>query len=199
MVLVLIKQKKEIKNNFKIVDNYITEENVKSLFEYIYNPKKIESHLTKFIVYDLETHNTDRARPYVICFHRLSKLAGRYNCDLTHDEMQKCKKVTITFDGDNCVEKSLDLCPELKGEEHMDKRSKVLEYNLQLHAHNSSGFDTWIVLNILLCDKGIVNIIKNCEVIIELKVFNGYIEEKQIPQYHHCRCGMTHLKYSLKK
>ena len=51
-----------MKDNFKIVDNYITEENVKSLFEYIYTPKKIESHLTSFIVYDLETHNTDRAR-----------------------------------------------------------------------------------------------------------------------------------------
>ena len=36
---------------------------------------------------------------------------------------------------------------------------------------------------------------------IELKVFNGYIEKnkKQIPQYLHFRCGMTHLNYSLKK
>ena len=47
------------------------------------NQKKIDSHLTNFIVYDLETHNTDRARPYVFCFYRLSKLAGRYNRDLT--------------------------------------------------------------------------------------------------------------------
>ena len=51
----------ELKNDFKIFDNFITEENVKSHFEYIYKPKKIESHLTNFIVYDLETHNTDRA------------------------------------------------------------------------------------------------------------------------------------------
>ena len=39
---------KELKDNFKIVDNYITEENVKSHFEYIYKIKKIESHLTNF-------------------------------------------------------------------------------------------------------------------------------------------------------
>ena len=38
----------ELKNNFKIVDNYITEENDNSHFEYIYKPKKIETHLTNF-------------------------------------------------------------------------------------------------------------------------------------------------------
>ena len=94
----------ELKNNFRIVDNYITEENVKSHFKNEFTPKTIESHLTNFIVYDLETRNTDRARPYVFCFYRLSKLAGRYNRDLTHDEREKCKKDTIAFDGDNCAE-----------------------------------------------------------------------------------------------
>ena len=191
----------ELKDNFKIVDNYITEENVKSHFEYIYKPKKIESHLTNFIVYDLETHNTDRARPYVFCFYRLSKLAGRYNRDLTKDEIDQCKKGSIAFDGDNCVEKALFFCLKLKGEENKDKKVKVLEYNLQLHAHNGSGFDTWIVLNNLPCDKRIVNIIKNGKGNIELKVFNGDIEKnkKQIPLYIHFRCGMTHLNSSLKK
>ena len=78
-------------------------------------------------------------------------------------------------------------------------KNKIVEYNLQMHAHNGSRFDTWIVLNNLPCDKHIVNIIKNGKGIIELKVFNGYIEKnnKQIPQYIHFRCGMTHLNYSL--
>ena len=184
-----------------VIYTYITEENVKCYFEYIYKPKKIESHLTIFIVYDLETHNTDRARPYVFCFYRLIKLAGRYNRDLTSYEIDKCKKDTFAFDRDNCVEKAIHYCLKLKGEEHKDKKGKVLEYNLQLHAHNGSGFDTWIVLNNLSCDKRIVNTIKNGKSIIELKVFNGYIEKnkKQIPQYLHFRCGMTHLKYSLAK
>ena len=73
--------------DFKIVDNFITEENINSHFKYEFIPKKIESHLSNFIVYDLETHNTDRARPYVFCFYRLSKLGGRYNRDLTKDEI----------------------------------------------------------------------------------------------------------------
>ena len=38
----------EMKDNFKIVGNYITEENVKTIFEYKYTPKKVESHLTNF-------------------------------------------------------------------------------------------------------------------------------------------------------
>ena len=109
--------------------------------------------MTNFIVYDLETHNTDRARTFVFCFYRLSKLADRYNRDLTKDELDKCKKETIAFDGGNCFEKALDFCLKLKGEEYKDKKGKVLEYNLQLHAHNGPGFDTWIILNNLSCDK----------------------------------------------
>ena len=169
--------------------------------EYIYKPKKIKSHLTNFVVYNLETHNTDRARPCVLCFYRLSKLADRHYRDLTRDEIDKCKKDTIAFDGDNCVEKALDFLLKLEGEEYKDKKGKVLEYNLQIHAHNRSGFGTWIVLNNLPCDKKIVNIRKNGKGIIELQVFNGYIEKKikQIPQYLHFRCGMTQLNYSLKK
>ena len=78
---------------------------------------------------------------------------------------------------------------------------KIVEYNLQLHAHNGSGFDTWIVLDNLPCDKHIVDIIKNGKGINELKVFNGliYKNNKQVPQYLHFRCGMTPLNYSLKK
>ena len=79
----------ELKDNFKMVDSFITEGNVNSHFKYEFIPKKIESHLTNFIVYDLQTHNTDRARPYCISFYRLSKLAGRYNQDLTPYEIDK--------------------------------------------------------------------------------------------------------------
>ena len=80
---------KELDENFKIVDNYITEENVNSHFKYEYIPKKIDSHLSNFIVYDIETYSTDRARPYCISFYRLSKIAGRYKRDPTAEELQK--------------------------------------------------------------------------------------------------------------
>ena len=56
-------------------------------------------------------------------------------------------------------------------------------------------------MNNLPCDERIVIIIKNGKRIIELKIFDGYIQntKKQIPQYLHFRCCMTHLNYSLKK
>ena len=155
--------------------------------------------MTNFIVYDLETHNTDRARPYNMTFYRLSKIAGRYQRDPTQEELQKSIKDTIAFAGDNCINNALDFCLKLKGEKPKVK-NKIVDYNLQMHAHNGSGFDTWIVLNNLPCDKHIVNIIKNGKGIIELKVFNGLIHKnnKQIPQNLHFRCGMTHSNYSLK-
>ena len=191
-----------LKDNFKMVDNYITKENVDSHFKYEFTPKKIESHLTNFVVYDLETHNTDRARPYNMTFYRLSKIAARYDRDPTKEELQKSIKDTIAFMGDDCINNALDFCLKLKGEERKTINNKIVEYNLQMHAHNGSGFDTWIILNNLRCDKHIVgDIFKNGKGIISMKKFNGYIAKnnKQIPQYLIFRCGMTHLNYSLKK
>ena len=168
---------KELHDNFKIVNNFITEENVNSQFKYEFIPKKIESHLTNFIIYDLETHNTDRARPYNMTFYRLSKIAGRYERDPTPEELKKSLDDTIAFAGDNCIANALDFLLELKGEERK-VNNKFVEYNLQLHAHNGSGFDSWIILNNLPCDKHIVDIIKNGKGIISLKIFNGYIKKK---------------------
>ena len=120
---------KKLKVNFKKNDNFISEENVNAHFRYEFIPKKIQSHLTNFIVYDLETHNTDRATPYCISFYRLSKLAGRYNRDLTPYETEKCKKDINVFDGDNCVNNALDFCLKLKGEERKTINIKLVEYN----------------------------------------------------------------------
>ena len=190
----------ELKANFEMVDNFITDENVNSHFKYEFIPKKINSHLTNFIVYDLETHNTNRARPYNMTFYRLSKISGRYERDPTQEEVQKSIEDTMAFAGDNCINNALDFCLKLKGEERKVK-NKIVEYNLQFHAHNGSGFDTWTILNNLPCDKHINDIIKNGKGIISLKIFNGYIAKnnKEIPQYLIFRCGMTHLNDSLKK
>ena len=43
---------KEIKDNFKVVDNVISDKHVKSFNKYEYNPKKVESPLTNIVVYD---------------------------------------------------------------------------------------------------------------------------------------------------
>ena len=96
--------------------------------------------MTNCIIYDLETHNTDKAKPYVFCFYWLSKLAGRYNRDLKRYDYEKGKKDTILFDGDNCLRNAWDFCLKLKAEKRKVK-NKIVENSLQLHAHKGSGFD----------------------------------------------------------
>ena len=127
----------ELKDNFKIFDIYISNDNVKSFIKYEFTPKKIESHLTNFIVYDLETLNTDRARPYNMTLYRLSKFSGRYDGDPTKDELEKSIKDTISFAGDNCISTVLIFLLKYKGEERK-VNNKIVEYSLQLHAHNGS-------------------------------------------------------------
>ena len=111
--------------------------------------------MTKFITYDLETRNTDRAKPYVFCFYRLSKLAGRYNRDLTPCEVEKCRKDTIGFDGDNCDEKVLDFCLKLKGEKEklrLRLSNTIFNYTLIMDLVLILGLykTTFLVINTLL-------------------------------------------------
>ena len=190
----------ELKDNFKIVDNYITEENVNAYFKYEFIPKKIKSHLTNFIVYDLETLNTDRDKPYKMTIHRLSKIAGRNYRDPQPQELQKSIDDSIAFSGDNSINDALDFLLKLKGEER-NVNNKIVEYNLQLYAHNGSGFDSWIILKNLPCDRHIVSdIIKNGKgIFFKYLTVTSKKNKKQILQYLHFRCGMTHLNYSLKK
>ena len=94
-----------------------------------------------FIVYDLETHNTDRARTYNMTFYRLGTLAGKYNRELTPHAIGKRKIGTLVLDGDNCVGNALDFLLKIEGEERK-VNDKIVEYILQVHAHFGSGFDT---------------------------------------------------------
>ena len=123
---------KELKDNFKIVDNYITEENANSHFKYEIIPKKIDSNLSNFIVYDLETHSTDRARPYCISFYRLSKVLGRYARNHIREELDEGKKDTIVFGGDNCVGNDLDFLLKFKSEERKVKKLLCTIFNYML-------------------------------------------------------------------
>ena len=92
-------------------------------------------------------------------FYRLGRLARRYNHDLTPYEYEKCKNDTFLFVGDDCITKALDFLSRYEGEERK-KKSKMVEYNSQLHVHNCSGFDTWIILNNLPFDKHVFILLK---------------------------------------
>ena len=72
MLIVLIKQKKALEDNFRVVDNVLSDKHVKSIVKNEYKPKKVQSQLTNMIVYDLETFSNEKAVPYASCIHRLS-------------------------------------------------------------------------------------------------------------------------------
>ena len=65
-------------------------------------------------------------------------------------------------------------------------------------AHKGSGFDSYVVLN-NLPQWRTFKLIKNGSGIVSLQIFNGYVDPvKKIPQYVHLRCGLLHIKDSLK-
>ena len=106
--------------------------------------------------------------------YRLNELAGKYDRDnLTTYEIEKCKKETLVFDGDNCVGSEIDFLIKFKIELRKFVNNRNVEYNLQLHAHDGSGFDTWTKLNNLPCDKHIGYNIKIVKGRFSVKTCNG--------------------------
>ena len=189
----------ELKPNFKVVDNVISDKHVKGFIKYEYNPKKVKSPLTNIVIYDLETFNKIKAVPYCSCIYKLSKLSGKYNRDISEQEYQKCLNDCVVFKGTDCINEMLDHVLSFKGEPKKVK-IKIVEYDLYLIAHNGSGFDSYVVLNNLPQWRSVVKTIKNGAGIISLKIFNGYIDPvKKIPQYVHFRCGRVHINQNLRK
>ena len=74
---------RELKDNFKVVDNVISDKHVKIYIKYEYKPKKVQSQLTNMTVYDIETFSTIKCVPYANCFYRLSKISGKNYRDIS--------------------------------------------------------------------------------------------------------------------
>ena len=74
---------KELKLNFKVVDNVISDKHVKSPIKKDYKPNTFKAPLTNIIVFDLETFNKTRAVPYGSGIHKLSKISGKYIRDIS--------------------------------------------------------------------------------------------------------------------
>ena len=68
---------KELKDNFKVVDNIVSDKDAKSFIKYEYAPKKVQSQLTNMFVYFIETFNSDTAVPYANCINRKGKISGK--------------------------------------------------------------------------------------------------------------------------
>ena len=169
---------KELKDNFKVSDNVVSDKHVKNFIKYEYNPKKVNSPLTNIVFYDLETFNKNRAVPYCQCIYKLSKISGKYHRDISEQEYQKCLNDCVVFKGTDCINEMLDHVLSFKGEPKKVK-NKIVEYNLYLIAHNGSGFDSYVVLNNLPQWRSIVKLIKIGAGVVSLKIFNGYVDQNQ--------------------
>ena len=166
----------ELKPNFKVVDNVISDKHVKSFIKYHYKPKKVQSPLTNIVVYFLETFNKSRAVPNCSCIYKLSKLSGKYHRDISEEEYQKCLNDCVVFKETDCINEMLDHVLSFKGEPK-EVNNKIVEYNLHLLAHKGSGFDSYVVLNNLPQWRSIVGLIKNRVGIVSIKIFNGYVDQ----------------------
>ena len=77
----------------------------------------------------------------------------------------------------------------------------VSSYRLLLLAHNSSGFDSWIVLNSLIKEITDLKIIKTASGLISLSFRCGFkiVITVKVPQYVKFTCSKSHIKGSLEK
>ena len=123
-----------LKPNYKIVDNVLSDKNVKGFIKYEFKAENVQSPLTNIVVYDLETFNKNRAVPYVSSINKLIKLSGKNNLDISEKEFPKCPNDCVVLKGTDCINELLDHILLSKGEVKK-VNNKIVEYNLYPLAH----------------------------------------------------------------
>ena len=77
----------------------------------------------------------------------------------------------------------------------------ISSYRLLLIAHNSSGFDSWVVLNSLVKEITELKVIKTARGSISLSFRCGFkiVNTVEVPQYVKFTCSKSHTKGTLEK
>ena len=199
----------EIERNFKYVKNKINENNLKQRIRYRFPKHEPIDQLENAFVFDLETHNDQEfAEAYAAGLYDVNRLRDRWHRDLTPDELVIQRENVTVFDASNgnCVMNLLKYISEnYEGDErtYSDKDGDeiVSSNRLSLVAHNSSGFDSWIVLNSLIKDITDLKIIKTARGLISLSFRCGFkiVNTVEVPQYVKFTCSKSHIKGSFEK
>ena len=199
----------EIDKNFKYVKNKINENNLKQRIRYRFPKHETIDQLENVFVFDLETHNDQEfAEAYAAGLYDVSRLKDKWDRDLTPHELVIERKNVTVFDAsnENCVMNMLKYISEnYEGDErtYIDKDGDeiVSSYRLLLVAHNSSGFDSWVILNSLIKDITELKIIKTARGLISLSFRCGFkiVNTCEVPQYAKFTCTKSHIKGSLEK
>ena len=199
----------EIEKNFKYVKNKINENNLKQRIRYRFPKHETIDQLENVFVFDLETHNDNEfAETYAAGLYDVNRLHDRWHRDLSDNELVIERENVIVFDASNgnCVMNMLKYISEnYEGDErtYIDKDGNeiVSSYRLLLVAHNSSGFDSWVVLNSLIEEITELKIIKTARGLISLFFRCGVkiINTVEVPQYVKFNCSKSHIKGSLEQ
>ena len=160
-------------------------------------------------LFDLETHNDQEfAEAYAAGLNDVNRLRDKWDRDIYSDELVGERENVTVFDAHNgnCVIDMLKYIAEnYEGDEgtYIDKDGDeiVSSYRLLLVAHNSSGFDSWVVQNSLAKDIRNLKIIKTARGLISLSFRCGdkIVITFEVPQYAKFTCSKSHIKGSLQK
>ena len=196
----------EIEKNFKHVKNKTNENNLKQRIRYRFPKHETIDQLKNVFVFDLETYNDQEfAEAYAAGLYDVNRLRDRSHRDLTNNELIIERENVNVFDASNgnCVMNMLKyISDNYEGDERTyidrDGNEIVSSYKLLLVAHNSSGFDSWVVLNSLIKDITDLKIIKTTRGLTSLSFRCGFkmVKTVEVPQYVKFTCSKYHIKGS---
>ena len=199
----------EIENNFIYIKNRINEDNLKQRILYRFPKHETIDQLENVFVFDLETHNDQEfAEAYGAGLYDVNRLRECWHRDLNSNELIIERKHVTVFDASNgnCIMNMLKYISEnYEGDErtYIDKDGDeiISSYRLLLVAHNSSGFDSWIVLNSLIKEITELKFITTARGLISLSFRRGVkiVNTCEVPQYIKFTCSKSHIKGSLEK
>ena len=160
-------------------------------------------------VFDLETHNDQEfAETYAAGLYDVNSLKDCWYRDLNSNELVIERNHVTIFNASNgnCIMNMLKyISKSYEGDEktYIDKDGDeiVSSYRLLLVAHNSSGFDSWVVLNSLVKDITELKILKTARGLISLSFRCGVkiVNTCEVPQYVKFACSKSHIKEPLNK
>ena len=199
----------EIEKNFKYVKNKINENNLKQRIRYRFPKHETIDQLENVFVFDLETHNDQEfAEAYAAGLYNVNRLRDKWDRDLASDEIIIEKEKVTVFDASNgnpVMNMLKYISKNYEGDErtYIDREGDeiVNSYTLLLVAHNSSGFDSWVVLNSLIEEITDLKIIKTARGLISVYFRCGFkiVNTVEVPQYVKFTCSKSHIKGSLEK
>ena len=165
--------------------------------------------LENVFLFALQTYNDQEfAESNAAGLYDLNCLRVKWDRDLISDEMVIEKENVTVFDESNeknCHEQAWIHLKNYEADEktwiHKSGDEIVSSYRLLLEAHNSSCFDSWIVLNSLVKEITELKIIKTGRGMISLsfRCCVKTVNTVEVFQYVKIRCSNYHTKGSLEK